>query len=298
MARKNKSKTVYLSPAGQVAINKELAELITRRPEMIELINASKELGSSDDNADLDEVRRQQGFLEGRIGELQALLHEAEIITVPKTRNKIMLGSTVELSSAEGPDTYMIVGRTEANPARGLISNESPLGLALLSHKVGETVLIKAPAGEFSYKIEKIENLGGPIEESLAPLAMPETPSPAAVSEPVKTTPSPVTVPTLVKTAPSPVIVPTLVKTTRPSVTMPRPSKTTRPSVTMPTPSKTISTPATLPESKEPDVKTVGRPRGRPAIVKNKNPETRKAPTPEHPRNSKLKPRHAKLKGV
>jgi transcription elongation factor GreA len=171
MARKNKSKTVYLSAAGQVAVNKELAELIARRPEMIELINASKELGSSDDNADLDEVRRQQGFLEGRIEELQALLHEAEIITVPKTRSKIMLGSTVELSSAEGPDTYTIVGRAEANPARGLISNESPLGLALLGHKVAETIVIKAPAGEFSYKIEKIDNLAGPIAEPPLPLA-------------------------------------------------------------------------------------------------------------------------------
>ena len=184
MARKNKSKTVYLSAAGQVAVNKELAELIGRRPEMIELINASKELGSSDDNADLDEVRRQQGFLEGRIGELQALLHDAEIIVVPKTRNKIMLGSTVELSSSEGPDTYTIVGRAEANPARGLISNESPLGMALLGHKVAETIVIKAPAGEFTYKIEKIENLAAPIGEPISPLIAATSPvSPALPSE-------------------------------------------------------------------------------------------------------------------
>ena len=279
MARKNKSKTIYLSLAGQAALNKELAELMARRPEMIELINASKELGSSEDNSDLDDVRRQQGFLEGRIDALQALLHEAEIIAVPKTRNKIMLGSTVELSSAEGPDTYTIVGRAEANPARGLISNESPLGLALLSHKVGETIVIKAPAGEFTYKIEKIENLAAPIVE------LPAAPSPAAV---VGELPSG---PTVISPAPAAALPAPI--TTLPALVVSLPE----PVITLSEPSDTLPEQiAILPEQKEPPEKTSVQRKTRRLALKNKRLAVKnnlnaihESPAPPKGRSSKSK---------
>lgn len=129
------------------------------RPALAARLKAAIELGDLSENADYTAAKEAQGFLEGRIQELQAMLRNAEIIDLSAANgDTVRLGSRVHVleDGEDEPEVYQIVGQVEANPRSGKISDESPLGRALIGHKVGDTVRISAPAGELVFEIVKI----------------------------------------------------------------------------------------------------------------------------------------------
>ena len=153
------AKPVYLTPEGKKKLEDELHYLLTeKRDEVAEAIKQAKEEGDLSENSAYDEAKNAQAFLEGRIQTLEAQLREAVVIKETADKNIVALGRTVTILE-EGetePETYKIVGSAEADALNGHISNESPLGSALMGKKKGAKVTIKAPAGQLTFKIKKI----------------------------------------------------------------------------------------------------------------------------------------------
>ena len=130
-------------------------QLIAERPEITDRIKTAREMGDLSENAEYDSAREEQGILETRIAEIEDILMNAEIIKGSKG-NSVHLGSTVELKTGGKKVSYKIVGPVEADPLEGKISNESPIGVALMDKKVGEKAKITTPKGEIVYTIEAI----------------------------------------------------------------------------------------------------------------------------------------------
>ena len=152
-------KVVPLTAEGKHKIETELNHLLTvRRPEIAEKIHSAKQDGDISENAGYDAAKEEQAFVEGRIGELQELLKYAVLIEEDVDSDCVVLGSivTVQEIGYDECETYSVVGAAEADPTDGKISNESPLGKALMGSKVGEVVTIKAPAGEMRFKVTKL----------------------------------------------------------------------------------------------------------------------------------------------
>ena len=153
-------KEVFLTPEGLEKLKAELEHLETvRRPEIAEQIHRAKELGGTVDNAEYDDAKNEQAFVEGRILTLENMIKNAAIIEEEKSPSKfIKLGSKVALNDPEGVEEhYTIVGSAEASPGEGRISNESPVGGALLGRKVGDVVVVETPAGKIKLKVAAIE---------------------------------------------------------------------------------------------------------------------------------------------
>jgi transcription elongation factor GreA len=150
------SKELYLTKEGLDKLKKELDFLIkTKRVEIIERIKTAKSYGDLSENAEYESAKSEQSFIEGRIKELQETIKRAEIIK--KKDNKIVgLGSKIILEIDGQKEEYQIVGSREANPDERKISNESPIGEALLGKKINDNVEVNAPAGKMTYKIKKI----------------------------------------------------------------------------------------------------------------------------------------------
>ena len=149
--------TQYFSPEGLEKLKKELAERKGDiRAEINRKILAAKELGDLSENAEYIEAKELQGFNEGRIVELEDVVKNAVIVSPQQQHSVVMVGSTVKVHSQNGEQRFTIVGASESNPADGFISNESPIGAALLNHKKGEEVEVKTPAGVIKYKILEI----------------------------------------------------------------------------------------------------------------------------------------------
>jgi transcription elongation factor GreA len=148
----------YLTPEGETRLKAELEELTgPRRQELAQRLRAAIQMGDLSENADYHKAKEDQGFLEGRIQEIEAILRMAVIIE-KKHSDVVAVGSHVTIQEADyPPETYHVVGAKEADPRNGKISNESPIGRALLDHKVGETVQADAPDGKIEFKILKIE---------------------------------------------------------------------------------------------------------------------------------------------
>src|SRR5512141_993277 len=149
---------IYLTPEGEKKLKAELAELTgPRREELSQRLRSAIQMGDLSENADYHKAKEDQGFLEGRIQEIEAVLRTAVIIE--KTNSDVVtVGSTVTVQEAEfDPETYYMVGAKEADPRNGKISNESPIGKALLDHKVGDIVEVETPGGKLKFKILKIE---------------------------------------------------------------------------------------------------------------------------------------------
>jgi transcription elongation factor GreA len=148
----------YLTPEGETKLRAELAELTgSRRLELAQRLRSAIQMGDLSENADYHKAKEDQAFLEGRIMEIVAILRMATIIE--KTHSdEVTVGSHVTIQE-EGfdPETYHLVGAKEADPRNGKISNESPFGLALLGHKVGDAVEAETPNGRIKLKILKIE---------------------------------------------------------------------------------------------------------------------------------------------
>jgi transcription elongation factor GreA len=146
----------YLTEEGAAELRRELDELKTiRRPELAAKLKEAIAQGDLSENADYHDAKEQQAFLEGRIHYLEELLRSAVIITESKApANVVSIGSEVTVQEGgEAPETYVIVGAAEANPREGKISNESPLGRALVGRKKGDKVKVEAPAGVLTFKI-------------------------------------------------------------------------------------------------------------------------------------------------
>jgi len=148
------NKPTYLSREGLDKLRAELDEMTSvKRPEVANRIHDAKEHGDLSENAEYEDAKNEQAFVEGRIQTLEALIKNATIIDEHHSTDHVQIGSTVAVESPDGKETFTIVGSTEARPAEGRISNESPVGRALLGKKKGDKVVVKVPAGDFAYKI-------------------------------------------------------------------------------------------------------------------------------------------------
>ena len=127
-----------------------------KRREVANRIKEAREFGDIAENAEYEDAKNEQAFVEGRIQTLEAIIKNATIIDEHHSTDHVQIGSTVGVETPEGKDTFTIVGSAEAKPAEGRISNESPVGRALLGKKKGEKVVVKVPAGDFTYKILSI----------------------------------------------------------------------------------------------------------------------------------------------
>ncbi|MBI4294725.1 MAG: transcription elongation factor GreA [Chloroflexi bacterium] len=152
-------KKTFLTPEGLAKLEEELAHLRTvRRAEVAAKIQRAKELGSTVDNAEYDDAQNERAFIEGRILTLEQMIQNAAIIHHDgSSRGRVEMGSLVTVATEDGKqEQYVIVGSTEANPSQGKISNESPVGRALMGKQEGDKVKVEVPAGVFKLKILKI----------------------------------------------------------------------------------------------------------------------------------------------
>jgi len=145
---------------GLKRIEKELHRLETvRRAEVSEKIRQAKELSSTQNNAEYEDAKNEQAMVEGRINQLQSLIQHAEIIDEAGAHKSkmIILGSTVKVKTDAGKaQEYTIVGPAEADPGDGKISNESPVGRALIGKRVHDEVQVSVPRGIITLKITKV----------------------------------------------------------------------------------------------------------------------------------------------
>ncbi len=150
----------YLTAEGKARLKDELDELKgPAREEMAKRLRAAIQMGDLSENADYHKAKEDQAFLEGRIQEMEYLLKNATIIEdTDRPKGEVAVGATVTVQEEDyEPETYYLVGAKEADPRNGRISNESPIGSALIGHKVGDIVNIRTPGGELRLKILKIE---------------------------------------------------------------------------------------------------------------------------------------------
>jgi transcription elongation factor GreA len=151
---------IYLTPEGAAKLEAELEALKgPKRDEMARRLRSAIQMGDLSENADYHKAKEDQGFMEGRIQELDYILKNATIIEVSAVpTDTIQVGSRVTVQEGDYPaETYYLVGATEANPREGKISNESPIGKALIGGHAGDEVIANTPGGEIKLKILKIE---------------------------------------------------------------------------------------------------------------------------------------------
>jgi len=153
------AETTYLTTEGAARLKAELEELTgPRREELAARLRSAIQMGDLSENADYHKAKEDQGFLEGRIQELEYILGNAVIIEDNGNKDVVVIGSHVTIQEEDYPEeTYHLVGSTEADPSNGMISYESPIGRALMDHKVGDTVEAETPGGMIKFKILKIE---------------------------------------------------------------------------------------------------------------------------------------------
>lgn len=151
---------VYITPEGLEKLKKELDELVNvRRPALAQRLHVAIKQGDLSENADYITAKEEQGFLEGRIQELEMAVRNAVLIEENcGVDGRVTLGChvTVVEDGYDDEETYHVVGHTEADPAHGKISNESPLGQALMGHQAGDVVVVHAPAGDIQFRVVSI----------------------------------------------------------------------------------------------------------------------------------------------
>ena len=151
----------YLTPEGLKRLEEELEHLKTvRRAEVAQRLHDAMAEGEVEENPEYEDAKNEQAFVEGRILEIETILANAVLIENKGPSNEVRLGSKVTVTEvgSGSKEHYIIVGSAEADPANGRISNESPLGRALLGHKVNDVVSVQAPEGEIKFKVTHISN--------------------------------------------------------------------------------------------------------------------------------------------
>ena len=148
----------FLTPEGLKQLQEEMEHLRNvRRQEVAARIHKASETGGTVDNAEYDEAKSEQAFVEGRIRELEAILANAVVASHDKKSGVVDIGTSVTVVDEEGKkQKYFVVGSVEASPLEGKISNESPVGRALMGRKVGDEVEIETPAKVIKLKITDI----------------------------------------------------------------------------------------------------------------------------------------------
>jgi len=150
---------VHITPEGLEAVEHELRELTTvRRPAIVAKIKAAREFGDLSENFEYHAAKNEQGMMEARINELEAIVKNHVLIESTRSNGVVAMGSTVRFEEdGEGEETYRIVGPAEADPKGGRVSYESALGKALIGHRVGDEVEIKTPNGAYKVRIVGID---------------------------------------------------------------------------------------------------------------------------------------------
>lgn len=148
-------KQFLLTKDGVAELQKEHDELVASRGQAAEAIKTAREFGDLSENAEYQSARLEQEKLEARISEIEHILSSTEVITKPKGGSKVQIGSMVTLKNHD-TRKYQVVGTVEADPANGKISDESPIGHALMGKKLGEAVEIVTPSETHTYKIVDI----------------------------------------------------------------------------------------------------------------------------------------------
>jgi len=152
------SKPYYISEDALLELKKELENLRTeKRREIAERLKEAKAMGDLSENAEYQEAKEAQAMVEGRIAELEDLIRRAVVIKKRGGLDRVWIGTTVVAKSGLKQQEFTIVGSQEADPAKGLVSNESPIGRAFLGKLVGEEVEVETPAGKVRYKIVAIK---------------------------------------------------------------------------------------------------------------------------------------------
>jgi len=162
MADTNTGKEVLVTKPGLAKLKDELKEYKdVRRKEVAKRLKEAIAYGDLSENSEYEEAKNEQAFVEGRIAELEKMVANAKIITDDKSgQDSVQIGTTVtvkNLTEDDDAETYTIVGSTEANPMEHKISNESPIGSAMLGKTKNDTIKVKVPAGIYEYKILKIK---------------------------------------------------------------------------------------------------------------------------------------------
>ena len=149
-----------LTPEGREKLEQELHYLETeKRAEVGERIKVAREFGDISENSEYDDAKNEQGMMEARIAEISRILSEATVVNAPKRSSKVNIGSTVTVDMNGRERVFTIVGAAEADSHAGKISNESPVGAALLAHKKGDEIETTGPTGRvIKMKILSIEH--------------------------------------------------------------------------------------------------------------------------------------------
>lgn len=150
------AKQHQLTESGLEELRQELDELKQRRVDVADRLRAAKQEGDLSENADYTAALEEQEYVEGRINEIEDIILNASVISTPKTKDAVELGNTVELKDDGQTYTYTVVGSLESDPVAGKISEESPIGQALLGAKTGDKVEINTPGGHRTCEVTKI----------------------------------------------------------------------------------------------------------------------------------------------
>lgn len=153
---------IPITQEGLEKLQAEYDDLVNRRrPEVVRAIAQAREEGDLRENAGYDAAKHDQGFIEARIREIEQLLRQVDVIDADKVSrgdgNVVRLGSTVTVEIEGVEETYTIVGKVEAKPLQGKISNESPVGRALLGHRIGQEITIQTPGATMKARIVSVE---------------------------------------------------------------------------------------------------------------------------------------------
>lgn len=154
----SKSKETYLTSKGLTSVKDEL-EFLKRhkRAEIAQKIQQAREYGDLTENSEYDAAMDEQGMVENRIAELEGIIKESRVIEEDSDADFVVIGSTVKVEMDNEIDEFTIVGRVEADPSKKKISNESPLGMALLGAKIGEEVEVATPIVRYKCKVLEVK---------------------------------------------------------------------------------------------------------------------------------------------
>lgn len=158
IAMQTKARKFILTEEGLAHLKNEYDELVRiKRAEVVERIQRAREFGDLAENSEYDAAKEEQSLLETRIAELEEVLHSSQLIARSSKSEFVSIGSTVTVEIDSITDEFKIVGTMEADPAKRLISNESPVGAALLGAKIGDVVEVKNPIISAKYKVLQVK---------------------------------------------------------------------------------------------------------------------------------------------
>ncbi len=154
----DKQARILLTKEGYQKLKDEYQNLVgVKRSEVAEKIQSAREMGDLSENAAYHTAKEEHAYIEGRIAELEDIFRSADVVSGKCKKGEIGIGSKVHVHIEGSDEVFWIVGAHEADPAKGKISHESPIGQSLIGRKVGDEIEVEAPVGKLIYKINKVE---------------------------------------------------------------------------------------------------------------------------------------------